>query len=401
MLVAEDEERRRRGADAAGARRPRERRGISRGRHPRLGRGGAAARADRADRRGRARGAPRRGSATSRSSTCAGPAEWQAGHIAAGGPHAAARARGARPTLDRERPVAAICAGGYRSSIATSVLERLGFRKVINVVGGMAAWNGAKYEVGTRRAGGRMQEAWSLRRRSDRARSARPRGRPAQEPKAGQRLGVEEVGLGAARPPAQKDEVFRSPRTTRATSTVARSAQTSTREVLRLAKAAGLLGVHRRRRRSSRARGSSSTGTTARSSSSSSAPSRSSRARALVGTHHDSPHIDLKARPIYAAERLHALQDDLLRRHQEVPVGQPPARPDRPHRHGRRQARRRLDRPEGRRSRLRDPRQRAALGQARCATASTRTSSRARSSIPSPAASRGRTPRSPRRSSRR
>jgi hydroxyacylglutathione hydrolase len=49
--------------------------------------------------------------------------------------------------LDRRRPVATICAGGYRSSIATSVLERLGFEKVINVVGGMAAWSAARFEV--------------------------------------------------------------------------------------------------------------------------------------------------------------------------------------------------------------------------------------------------------------
>ncbi len=75
------------------------------------------------------------------------PAEWKSGHIAQAasmplhelGAHAAA--------LDRNRPVAAICAGGYRSSIAASVLERLGFTKVVNVVGGMAAWNAARYEV--------------------------------------------------------------------------------------------------------------------------------------------------------------------------------------------------------------------------------------------------------------
>ena len=42
-----------------------------------------------------------------------------------------------------------MCAGGYRSAIATSVLERLGFRKITNVVGGMAAWNAAKLEVST------------------------------------------------------------------------------------------------------------------------------------------------------------------------------------------------------------------------------------------------------------
>jgi hydroxyacylglutathione hydrolase len=37
--------------------------------------------------------------------------------------------------------VTAICAGGYRSSMATSLLERSGFEKITNVVGGMAAWN--------------------------------------------------------------------------------------------------------------------------------------------------------------------------------------------------------------------------------------------------------------------
>ena len=47
------------------------------------------------------------------------------------------------------RPVAAICAGGYRSSIATSVLEGSRIPKVTNVVGGMAAWSGAKYEMET------------------------------------------------------------------------------------------------------------------------------------------------------------------------------------------------------------------------------------------------------------
>jgi len=76
------------------------------------------------------------------------PAEWRDGHIA--------KARHmplnelpalAAASLDRSRPVAAICAGGYRSSIATSLLERLGFERITNVVGGMAAWTGANYEV--------------------------------------------------------------------------------------------------------------------------------------------------------------------------------------------------------------------------------------------------------------
>jgi rhodanese-related sulfurtransferase len=47
-------------------------------------------------------------------------------------------------TLNRDLKIAAICARGYRSSIATSLLERLGFRNISNVVGGMTAWNNAK-----------------------------------------------------------------------------------------------------------------------------------------------------------------------------------------------------------------------------------------------------------------
>jgi hydroxyacylglutathione hydrolase len=43
-------------------------------------------------------------------------------------------------SLDRSAKIGVICAGGFRSSIASSVLEQLGFRNVSNVVGGMAAW---------------------------------------------------------------------------------------------------------------------------------------------------------------------------------------------------------------------------------------------------------------------
>jgi len=46
--------------------------------------------------------------------------------------------------LNRDARISAICAGGYRSSIATSLLEQLGFRSISNVVGGMTAWNNAK-----------------------------------------------------------------------------------------------------------------------------------------------------------------------------------------------------------------------------------------------------------------
>jgi len=45
--------------------------------------------------------------------------------------------------LDRERLVVVHCKGGYRSSIATSLLRRAGFRDVANLTGGFDAWKTA------------------------------------------------------------------------------------------------------------------------------------------------------------------------------------------------------------------------------------------------------------------
>ena len=75
------------------------------------------------------------------------PGEWQGGHVATAmnvplntlEQHAAG--------LPREEPLAVMCAGGFRSSIGTSILERQGFTKITNVVGGMAAWKNANLEV--------------------------------------------------------------------------------------------------------------------------------------------------------------------------------------------------------------------------------------------------------------
>jgi len=39
-----------------------------------------------------------------------------------------------------QRPLAVICAGGYRSSTAASILAAVGFRDLMNVMGGTAAW---------------------------------------------------------------------------------------------------------------------------------------------------------------------------------------------------------------------------------------------------------------------
>ena len=45
--------------------------------------------------------------------------------------------------LDPQRPTAVICASGYRSAIASSLLERLGFAALYNVIGGTSAWRAA------------------------------------------------------------------------------------------------------------------------------------------------------------------------------------------------------------------------------------------------------------------
>ena len=75
------------------------------------------------------------------------PAEWEAGHIPAAR-HLPLNELPARASeLPRDAAVTAICAGGYRSSIATSILEQKGFLHVTNVVGGMAAWNNAKLQT--------------------------------------------------------------------------------------------------------------------------------------------------------------------------------------------------------------------------------------------------------------
>ncbi|MFI5094491.1 MAG: MBL fold metallo-hydrolase [Candidatus Acidiferrum sp.] len=45
------------------------------------------------------------------------------------------------------RPLLVYCAGGYRSSIAASLLQKAGFKQVNEIAGGMAAWETAKLSV--------------------------------------------------------------------------------------------------------------------------------------------------------------------------------------------------------------------------------------------------------------
>jgi rhodanese-related sulfurtransferase len=77
--------------------------------------------------------------------------EYEAGHV----PHAVTsplmnlEKNAASLPLDPEKPTAVICAGGYRSSAATSLLQPRGFKNLLNVSGGTNAWIAAGYSVAT------------------------------------------------------------------------------------------------------------------------------------------------------------------------------------------------------------------------------------------------------------
>jgi hydroxyacylglutathione hydrolase len=70
--------------------------------------------------------------------------EWEAGHIAGAVWWPLDNFKIAPPEIDRNIPLAVHCKGGYRSVIACSLLQRAGFQNVVNVVGGIDAWQQAK-----------------------------------------------------------------------------------------------------------------------------------------------------------------------------------------------------------------------------------------------------------------
>ena len=71
-------------------------------------------------------------------------AEWNSGRVA-GAQHIMAGDLAARTgELPKGKPIVVMCASGYRSSVASSVLRRVGFTDVTNVAGGMNAWKQQK-----------------------------------------------------------------------------------------------------------------------------------------------------------------------------------------------------------------------------------------------------------------
>ena len=73
------------------------------------------------------------------------PGEYQSGHVpgAINVPLDSIE----KQSLDASRATAVVCASGYRSSAATSLLERKGFKELYNVTGGTTAWVAAGFTV--------------------------------------------------------------------------------------------------------------------------------------------------------------------------------------------------------------------------------------------------------------
>lgn len=69
--------------------------------------------------------------------------EWQSGHIPGATFVPLTEIPQRAGEVDPDRPTAVICGSGYRSSIASAFLERRGVRQLVNVLGGMTAWNQA------------------------------------------------------------------------------------------------------------------------------------------------------------------------------------------------------------------------------------------------------------------
>jgi hydroxyacylglutathione hydrolase len=78
--------------------------------------------------------------------------EWEAAHIESATWWPLDNFKIAPPEMDRDAPIAVHCKSGYRSMIACSLLQRAGFRHVVNVTGGFDAWQEAKLPTAVAKA---------------------------------------------------------------------------------------------------------------------------------------------------------------------------------------------------------------------------------------------------------
>jgi hydroxyacylglutathione hydrolase len=77
------------------------------------------------------------------------PGEYESGHAPRAGTAPLSNLKETLPSLklDPTKLTAVICAGGYRSSAAASIMQPQGFTNLLNVTGGTSAWIKAGYEV--------------------------------------------------------------------------------------------------------------------------------------------------------------------------------------------------------------------------------------------------------------
>ncbi|MDR3746754.1 MAG: rhodanese-like domain-containing protein [Acidobacteriota bacterium] len=73
--------------------------------------------------------------------------EWESGHIHGAEWYPLDRFKASLPPLEYDKTIAVHCKGGYRSVIACSMLQRAGYKNVINVIGGFDAWQQANLPV--------------------------------------------------------------------------------------------------------------------------------------------------------------------------------------------------------------------------------------------------------------
>jgi hydroxyacylglutathione hydrolase len=80
------------------------------------------------------------------------PGEWHAGHIR-GALHITGADLPRRiDEVPKDRLIATVCGSGYRSSVAASLLLHHGYKQVVNVLGGMSAWQAAGFSLASPRA---------------------------------------------------------------------------------------------------------------------------------------------------------------------------------------------------------------------------------------------------------
>ena len=75
------------------------------------------------------------------------PGEWKAGHIGTATHLPLNHLSESAEQLNPRKSIYVICAGGYRSSAAASMLEQKGFQRITNVIGGMTAWQNANLQI--------------------------------------------------------------------------------------------------------------------------------------------------------------------------------------------------------------------------------------------------------------